>query len=1200
MNRRSIRRMTACYILVLSAILAFGQSNHGNISGTVTDRSGALVANAQLLARETATGAEYRAVSTGSGSYAFTELLPGTYNLTTTVRGFKVTQSTGVVVQVNNTSALNIVLDAGAVDQTVTVSANAPTIESETSDIGTTISEKQAIDLPLSLGAGSLRSPQSFVFLAPGTTGPGTAGQGANGTFQAKISGGQNFGDEVLVDGVSLHRDAAGETADGSLGSVEALTTFRVLTSSMSAEYGRTTGGITSFSTKSGTNGYHGRIYELFQNEALNANTWFNNNRLAGCSGDAACRLANRRPSDKENDYGITLGGPLSVPRLYDAKDRTFFFFSFEQYRKNLAQTNLSSVPNQDFRGGNFSITLGAPLLDAKQNPVINPCTGQPVLAGQIFDPSTAKIVNGVPCRSPFPGNKIDPKRFSKVAINVLGYLPPPNSGTGATQNFVFKDLAPILDTTMSVRIDHTLSQRSRLYFSYTIRENDLESGFRNLPDPVNSSSFNQYTPTHAFRGGWDLTLSPNMLNHLNLGVNRIQAVDKSYAGLDGTNYDAKLGISGLSGAGFPIFNYGEGLTQVSAQNFNAQVDSGGTAFDSIDWQKGRHGLKFGVDYRYQTFANIDTGHEVGAFNYGRAQTAATNDPNVASNTGNGFASFLLGQVANANAIVPALRPLWVSQYGAVFAQDDFKVSKTLTLNLGIRYDIDQPRYSRQGRTTDFSPTALNPKAGNLPGALVFAGQGTGRNGNTKETWADVWYKDFAPRLGFAWSPDFLGSKTVVRGAYGIFYGPLVVADFGASLQDGFTANASPTSLDGFSAAFNIDSGFPGPVPTAANFDPSQDNGFGGVTYIAKTDGRPAMVQNYSLQVQQELAPDLIFSLGYVGQHSTHLRSDLRYTNNLPIKYFALGSTLNADINSPAAAAAGVKKPYPTFSGTVAQALRPFPQYGFINSSCCLEDLGMSSYNSLQAQLQRRFRNGVNLLASYTWQKTLTDADSILPFFAQTSNGGATQNPYNLNAEKSLSSQDVPHTLAVSYLYELPIGKGKKFIGNSAVGDRILGGFEIGGVQRYQSGQPEAAPCGAGIPGTDTCTRFNVVPGQDILSSAARNGRFNPNIDSYLNRAAFVDANAQRGTGAFVLGSSPTYFGNARSPRYFNEDFSLIKRTTLFESLNVELRGEMFNAFNRHVFNRPITNNPFDPNFGVVNSTLNSPRIVQFTFKLNY
>lgn len=183
MNRRSIRRMTACYILVLSAILAFGQSNHGNISGTVTDRSGALVANAQLLARETATGAEYRAVSTGSGSYAFTELLPGTYNLTTTVRGFKVTQSTGVVVQVNNTSALNIVLDAGAVDQTVTVSANAPTIESETSDIGTTISEKQAIDLPLSLGAGSLRSPQSFVFLAPGTTGPGTAGQGANGTF---------------------------------------------------------------------------------------------------------------------------------------------------------------------------------------------------------------------------------------------------------------------------------------------------------------------------------------------------------------------------------------------------------------------------------------------------------------------------------------------------------------------------------------------------------------------------------------------------------------------------------------------------------------------------------------------------------------------------------------------------------------------------------------------------------------------------------------------------------------------------------------------------------------------------------------------------------------------------------------------------------------------------------------------------------
>ena len=1200
-NKIYIGLVGAIAVLLIITASGIAQSGGGAIEGTVADSNGAVVGNAPITAVNEQTGAQYTTKSTGSGDYRFPQLDLGTYMLTVVMDGFEKSVHKDVRVTISSTSALNITLAPGQTTQTVVVNSEGPALQTESSDIGTTITERQVTELPLALNSGSLRSPQAFVFLAPGTAGPGTAGS-TTGTFQSKISGGQQFGDEVLLDGLSFYRTNAGETLDAYAPSVEALSEFKELTSTLPAEYGRTTGGITIFTTRNGTNQFHGKVWEIAQNTDFNANNWFSNAFLAQCApGDAACRSTNSRPKANQNDYGVTLGGPVWIPHLYDGHNKLFFFFAWEQLKKSNGGSTTSSVPIPAWRTGDFSGQLGAPLISNGAK-VINPCTGLPVLAGQIFDPSTTRTVNGVQCRDPFPGNRIT--AISPVAAKVVALIPQPNAGSGLTQNYRFLDNTPINQTTMTMRFDYNASDRSKFFFAYTSREDFIEGGgLRNLPEPVNSSAFSQLQPVHYFRGGWDYFITQNLLNHLNLGATRIQSVDHSYQGIAGTNWDQRLGISGLSGTtGFPPFSLGEGLTQVGQSNFNAQIDSNGGGEDQLSWTVGRHALTFGVEYTNITGANDDTGHEQGQFSFTRGQTSAFNSTFVNASSGNSFASFLLGLPNNGSATIPALLPLFQAHYAAVYAQDDFNLSKQLTVNIGIRWDVDTPIYARKGRESNFSLTTPNAAANGLPGALVFAGTGAGRNGNNNDTWANVYYKDFAPRVGFAYSPEILQGKSVFRGGYGIYYAPLQPADFDNPLNAGFASNPNFSSPDGFTPAFNINQ-FPSFVP-APNLSPTQSN-FQGVGYIAKGDGKPGMVQNWSLQLQQELAPDLIFTLGYVGQHSTRLNAGLRNPNNISEKYFALGTLLNNPVGSPQAQGAGIGLPYPSYpkNQSVAQSLRPFPQIfnigGGTGFGVRYDPQGQATFNSLQATLTRRFRDGLSLLVAYTWQKTLTDADSALPTFAAGS--GAVQNPNNLKGEKSISAQNVPQTVVLSYLYELPVGKGKKIFSNTprAV-DELIGGWEIGGIQRYQSGEPLGAPCASGIPAWDNCIRYSLT-GQAVLSGAAQSGSFNPLIggrNNYLNKAAFIDPNPLNSSGALANGSYR--FGNARrflegssSPNYFDEAFSLLKHFQIRDTFNFELRGEAFNAFNRHVFNAPITTNPLDPNFGIVNSTLNQPRLLQ-------
>ncbi|MGI9071691.1 MAG: hypothetical protein ACR2JB_10335 [Bryobacteraceae bacterium] len=622
--------------------------------------------------------------------------------------------------------------------------------------------------------------------------------------------------------------------------------------------------------------------------------------------------------------------------------------------------------------------------------------------------------------------------------------------------------------------------------------------------------------------------------------------------------------------------------------------------------------MKFGADFRYQIFEPGSLNNVTGTFNFARAETAGT----IATNglSGNGVASLLLGQVDNANVNVYASQPKWLSHYYAFFAQDSYKVAPTLTLNYGVRWDVDVPRYEAHGNTSNISLTAPNPGAGGLPGALVFAGRGPGRSGVVDERWANTWYKDVAPRIGFAWAPAMFSGKTVIRGGYGILYGALTYADFGNNLQTGFQANPSFTSPNGFTPAFNIASGLPA-YPLPPNLDPSQVNFQGNPanSYIDPSYGRPAMIQNWSFEIQQQLATDLILDVAYVGQHSTHLRSAIDPINNLNPSFFGLGSLLNANISSPEAAAAGINTPYAGFPGdrNVAHALLPFPQLsdsgGGLNTDCCLENLGQSTYHALEASLHRRFHNGLNLMAAYTWSKSITDADSTLPFFASLSGLGSVQNPFNLRGERAESQQDIPQNFVLSYIYELPVGKGKKFLDHGGVLNAVLGGWSFSGVQTYHSGQPFSFCCATGIPGFPHGIRYNYVPGQSLFSEAYLSGHYNPVTDSIFNKAAFSDPNAPAridAGGAFELGNMAREIGSIRSFFYYSEDFNLLKRTQITERTDILFQVSFLNALNRHIFDAhsSVDRNPNDATFGILNpgNTIIAPRRIQLQLKLEF
>jgi hypothetical protein len=1216
----------AIFVLLLAGLPAFAQLDTGSISGTVVDPSGGAVKDVTITAKETSTGTAYKTISSSTGYYVFPSVRTGTYEVKAEPSaGFKTAVYSGVVVTVASHVGQNIVLALGAVSETVSVTADTLSLETESSEVDANITKEQVYDLPLAV-TGSLRSISSLEFLVPGTIGPGTSSGGSS--FQmTKIAGGQTEGTDYLVDGITTNRQENGSGSfDIVAPSVESIQEFHVDISGMSAQFGRTTGGLANYKTRSGANAYHGTVFDYYKNAALDGNNWFNNGYLALNPSESQL-LA--RPPDTKNNYGVSLGGPLLIPHLYDGHDKTFFLFSFEQLFYHTGASVTSNIPTPAELGSNgqyfdFSSTLGGPILTTGGTQAYS-CNGTvPLYFGEIFDP--AQESNS--CNNtPFPNNQIPIGRESNVAKAVLQYMPAPNLN-GGTNNFVYSTTDSIAQTVWSVRIDQNIGQKHKIWGFFSNRENVDHGNGANLPPPLTSAgggSVDQYGK--LTRGGWDWIISPRLVNSLTVGGNRSNNYNLSAAAREGKDWDSTLGIANGSGPVFPGFVFVSSPYPSFGENDDAQdVDNTIALNDVFHWQHGAHSLNFGGEVQYHQFSFVSKiggtcSGTSGCFTFWPNQTAS--DTTYWGRDGNAFAAFLLGQSGTANALNQIHAPRWITHTAALFVQDDWKVKRNLTLNLGLRWSFDTPRHESEGDTAIFSPTTPNPGASGFPGALVFAGNGAGRNGNVGETWADTYYKDFEPRLGFAWSPSFWHDKTVLRGSAGIYYGPLVYADFGQGTLQGFTANQTLFTGDPLSGP-QVDAGLPA-LPSTPDLDPTQSNGQG-VDYIAPSFGRPAMVSSWNLEMQTQILPDLYFSLGYIGNHATRLHGLLNYPNDIPQSDLSMGTCLLwwAVAPCPNGFSSPPIQPYQGFSCAsgctygiteeVEQALRPYPQVGYINEDSYLQNVGQSSYDALEAKLERRFHNGLNLLVSYTFSKTITDADSIQPYYSTLQSQGGTQNPYNLRAEKAVSNQDVPNNFVASYIYELPVGRGKHFLaGTSRPVNAIIGGWRISGVNRYLSGQPVSFFGANGIPGFDNGIRPNRVPGQAVR----RQGAFNPLLfdnsgttgydptsgactTGYWNCGFVTDPNPNPGVNVpYVFGNMPRNSPDIRSFPFYDEDMSLAKTFAITERVKAEFRGEFFNVFNRHIFNKPDSGVQ-DTNFGQVGSTLNGPRNGQFVLRINF
>ncbi|HEY1902162.1 MAG TPA: TonB-dependent receptor [Terracidiphilus sp.] len=1162
----------AVWLLVIFGLTAtipvLAQSGRGTLTGSVKDPTGAIIPGALLDLKETNTGSRYEAKSNGQGLYSFPELPPGSYTLSVTSPGFESYTQKGITVSVGNTAEVNSVLQVGASTQTVTVTSDASQLHADSSDMGTTVPAQLIEDLPLQFN-GTVRNPLQFVTLAPGYSGQISNSPTEQTSF--KLNGGQEGAVDVLVDGSTIV--LASPSLQMNYGvSVEAVQEFKVMTNTFDAEFGRTGGGLINLVTKSGTNSLHGSMYDILRNRVLDANSWL---------GD----LQNTpKPIDTQNDFGAIISGPVYLPKLYHGHDKTFFMFNYEGFRYNTGGNSLNSAPTQAMLNGDFSALL-------------QPITvyGQTFQPNVLYDYTTCTDANqGKTCQA-YPDNKITeaPDSVFKASIP---YLPQaPGNATSPYLNLE-QDSLNITNANMyEIRIDQNLSEKQKLNGSYDY--DWRPTGYVIDGAPLDASSTNQRT--HYIRLGYDYIFKPNLLNHFNAGFSRRYRQEFSGIGSYGGNWPEKIGLKGVLQTTFPSisYNYPDGAPMPSngADQF---VDNTYEYDDTVSWQHGRHSYKFGGDVRLQEFNTDVLTNTSGAFNFSSGQTSISSDPN----SGFGYASFYLGAASSGIIALPEVVG-WRVKYYAGFVQDDWKVSSKLTANLGFRYEIPTPVSEANGKESFVDPTLPNPGAGNLPGAYVFLGSGPGRLGTN--TWQNTFHNSYGPRVGFAYQ---LRPGTVVRSGYGIYYQNLKVNGYGEGDSQGFfgTYNyPSPVTPQTPAVVLSQITAYPGPTPPF--IDPTVMNNQEPEFILSKT-ARPGTTQTWTLDVEQQLPAKVMLDVAYVGDHGDHVQAGMHDPNQGNPVDMALGTCLYQDITAqgpgtPCAGQATVPSPYPGFSGTVAQALRPFPQYAdaVLDSVTMSMPFGVYTYEALQAQGQKRLSAGLTMLVNYTWSKTLTNADSEYPSQSGWVGNGSSGalNTYNLKVEKALSEYDTPQRLVLSYTYQLPFGKGKPLANQGGIVNAFVGDWQFAGNQTYASGTPLVVTSPNWDSGIFACnpylcggSRADVVPGQSV--NGYHGGGFVYGQSTRLNPAAFVPAPN------FTFGDAP----KALSVREFAshaEDLSLSKQIPMHsDRLKTLFRVEFFNAFNRPGPYTGFNLSAGTDGFGEASNRQNSPRSIQAQLRFSY
>ncbi len=1170
------RRLLALFLCLLPAAV-FAQLDRGAITGLVTDPTGAVVPGVKITVRNTATGAVYETESSQAGQYTQPNLPNGAYQLTFVADGFKRLVRSGIEVGASSVVRVDATVELGSRAESVEVTAEAPRLQTESPEVGTTLNSQSLLELPLNFSSG--RRPEAFAF----SVSPGVGGT----SYTSHINGSTGFSKEMLVDGASITVNQSGDVNAGMI-SPEALEEVKVQTAGMSAEFGRTQGGVFNLVLKSGSNAPHGSAYFALRNEALNANTFAEKYR------------GNPRAQDRKWNWAGSFGGPVYIPKIYDGHNKTFFYFAYERYKERSygLGSPSKSVPIPEFYEGDLSRLLG-PVTSFKD------ALDRPVMRGAVYDPATFRQL---PDRrwvgDIFPGNRIPQTRFSKVAQKLNGiakahYLPTVRDASGEIpllRNAVFPTSGePEWDHHQySVKADHNFSERHKLsgswYYHFSPRL-ILDAGgmwetSQRYGGPLAKARRRDDTGGGA-RISEDWMISPRLLNHVTLSYNRRGNPQKCVeCGVDGAK---ELGIPGLSTTGYPVMNWGGGpFVSLDTPGFTTnsfRADASWGAMDTVSFTRGRHFLKMGVDVR-RNHQNLNPGSNSAQFNFNARGTAIPGESFSGTQTGYAFASYLLGIVDSA-ALNDPVGMGGRRRYYGLFIQDDFKISATLTLNLGLRWEHQPPVYEVADRYSSWNPEKIDPATG-LPGAYDFAGNCELCTG--KHYFGRKSFRDFGPRVGFAWRPM---DKWTIRGAYGILYDADSFNGYNptplgkpTSTAWGGTYSLSSDANQPWAGIFNVDNGIPAGRYSPAGYDVSWGNK-NRPGMVDPNYGRTPYVQQWNISIQRELPKKVLLDVAYLGTKATGMKlGEAARINQLPVSALSqYGAKLNNNIrNAQDAAALGVRYPFPGFSGTLTGALRQYPQVVSTQTiNVYGAPLGFSTYNALQVTVNRQFARGLTVYANYVWSKTLANMDSSLI--------GDNDGPldyYNLKLEKAPASYDRPHMVKVNFRYELPVARG----------NRVLGGWSVSGILNYYSGTPLGFGASTALSGgwNGAANRANIAPGE-MKAAGFDKDRFELSTalspsNTYLNKSLFSQP------APLTLGTSAPRYTQVRGFGAVNEDLALQKSYGLTEKARLQLRAELLNPFNRHQLGG-ITTSVNSLNFGQV-TTVSGNRQIQVGARINF
>jgi hypothetical protein len=1189
-------------ILLLSAFSLFAQQDRGTFVGTVTDASGAVVPNAKVAITNVDTNVTVNTVTNDAGNFRTPNLQSGTYRVKVEVAGFKTAVREGVRLAVQDVARVDVTLEVGQTSESVTVTGEAPLLTTDTPEVGTLMTNKTVVDLPLGFSGG--RYAENFAYKL-------TPGVGGN-NWESRINGAPSFSKEVVLDGASASIYISGHMGESSP-SMEALEEFKVQTSGMSAEFSRTAGGVFNFVMKSGTNQLHGSAMGQIHNEWADANTFARN---FYCGQGQASQCSPRR--DRRDNYAFSLGGPIIIPKVLNGRDKWFWYAAYEKYNESFAGggSPTVTVPLPEWYDGNLSNYLTNQQLGVDG-------AGNPVYRGAIYDPKSSRTVGGKLVRDMFPNNMIPQARISTVAKNLAAimkkhYMPQVKGPDGQYQLlnnafFPVSNQAGFNQKQFSTKSDYQINSNQRLSgsFVWVDRPRTLldQGGVWDFNDPNGgplSRARLQWVSSHYIRMAHDWTVSPTMLNHMVGAFNRqlnpstskhVNEPGAQILGIKGivqtSNYPQ---IGGLTGdrVGFPTLGY------------QANDVLAGTAYqftDTLTWLRGNHSLKFGFDWRWNGL-NARNNAGPGQFNFAADITGAQGF----NQTGHGFASMLLGEFSSASVVVDVPVGSQFPMY-SWFVQDDWKVNRKLMVNIGMRWDFQQQGTEKYDRLHNFNPSIIDPNF-KMPGAVEFAGQGEGRNGK-RMFYSNSLNSTWGPRAGFAYQ---VMEKTTLRGGYGLYYSPRIPNGWSGvpwGNKAGFTATNTQNPSAPQTPAGNWDNGYNGTI-IRAKLDPSLAYNIWGPVSWDPDGGRVGYTQQWNFNIQRELPGQMVFDLGYIGTKSSALQAnELRKMNQIPTAALALGDTLgvwiNNDASIPAAAKAlGARYPYadkgewiPTW-----QTLTPYPTVIYWSDLYSWNSpLGFSNYQALQIQLNKRYSHGVQWLANYTWSKTLDNLSSV---FGDTwgMNAGRPLDYYNMALEKSVSDFDRTHYVKIGASYDVPVGRKKQFGSDMHKAlDFLVGGWTLQYIGNYSSGQPIGFGA-TGTPNANFATNRAIIDNPNGLS--LKNSGFDQSNFDMSNLSTggytahrYINTSLVKDPPRYVRGNASRRHSGLRDFAYYSDDASLQKNFYPIERVRVQFRAEFLNMFNRHRFSG-INTNPASPLFGQITGVSDDRRQIQFGIRADF